>query len=99
MLIFGRPEFLGNRTVSQRLAALFPQPAAPRQAVELAAFISKYADPQAGQSVYRQLTVDQSYSFSPEDYFAYIQKITAESEFFYKDRFYEKSEKDPFGPA
>ncbi|MGA2059550.1 MAG: hypothetical protein ABSG67_03640 [Thermoguttaceae bacterium] len=83
-----------DHNVSRRIAALFPPPTPSRDAVEIAAFVSKYTDPQAGQWVYRQLAVDQSYSFSPENYFAYIQKITAESEILFKDRFYEKSEKN-----
>ncbi len=74
-----------DHDVSRRIAALFPPPIPSRDAVELAAFVSKYADPQAGQWVYRQLAANQSSSISPEEYIAYIQKITAESEILFKD--------------
>ncbi|MGA2797162.1 MAG: hypothetical protein ABSE63_06280 [Thermoguttaceae bacterium] len=95
MVIFGAGlNIWVDHDISRRIAALFPPPTPSRNAVELAAFVSKYTDPQAGQWVYRQLAVDHFYSFSPEDYVAYIQKITAESESLYKDKFYEKSEKN-----
>jgi len=83
-----------KQTVSQRLAALFPPPAAPRQAVELAAFISKYVDPQAGQWVYQQITSQQTTKSSPEEYFAYLQKIANISDILFKDSYHEKSEKN-----
>lgn len=95
MVIFGIGlNFWVDHNVSRRIVALFPPPTPSRDAVEIAAFVSKYTDHQAGQWVYRQLTVNQSHSLSPEEYFAYIQKITAESELLFKDRFYEKSEKN-----
>ncbi|MGD0655393.1 MAG: hypothetical protein ABSA16_13710 [Thermoguttaceae bacterium] len=95
MLIFGVGlNFWVNQTVSQRLAALFPPPSAPRQAVELAAFISKYVDPQAGQWVYQQITSQQTTKSSPEEYFAYLQKIANASDILFKDSCYEKSEKN-----
>jgi hypothetical protein len=83
-----------DHDVSRRIAAIFPPPTPSRDAVEIAAFVSKYTDPQAGQWVYRQLTANQSHSLSPDEYIAYIQNITAESELLFKDRFYEKSEKN-----
>jgi len=95
MLIFSVGlNFWVNRTVSQRLAALFPPPSAPRQAVELAAFISKYTDPQAGQWVYQQITSQQSTIYLPEEYFTYLRKIANASDILFKDSYHEKSEKN-----
>ena len=96
MLIFSVGlNFWVDQTVSQRLVALFPPPAAPRQAVELAAFISKYADPQAGQWVYQQIIFQQSTEQPSEEYFGYLQKIADVSDIIFKDLYHEKSEKNP----
>jgi hypothetical protein len=95
MLIFGVGlNFWVDQNISRRIAAIFPPPTPSQGAVEIAAFVSKYADHQAGQWIYRQLTANQSHSLSPDEYIAYIQNITAESELLFKDRFYEKSEKN-----
>ncbi|MGD0518430.1 MAG: hypothetical protein ABSA26_12915 [Thermoguttaceae bacterium] len=84
-----------NQTVSQRLAALFPPSTPSRQIVELADFISKHADPQAGQQVYQQVAATPEYKYSPEEYFEYLHKIPEASEILVKGPYHEKSEKDP----
>jgi hypothetical protein len=84
-----------DRSVSRRIAAIFPPPAPLRGAVEIAVFVSKYADPEAGQLIYQQLVGNQSTACSSEKYFAYIRKLTVEAGSIYKDKFYEKSEKNP----
>jgi hypothetical protein len=95
MVIFGAGlNVWVDHDVSQRIAALFPPPTPSRDAVEIAAFVSKYADPQAGQWVYQQITSQQTTKSSPEEYFAYLQKIATISDILFKDSHHEKSEKN-----
>jgi hypothetical protein len=95
MLIFGAGlNIWVDHNVSRRITALFPPPTPSRDAVEIAAFVSKYTDPQAGQWVYQQITSQQSTKHSPEEYFAYLQKIANISDILFKDSRHEKSEKN-----